>query len=480
MIMFSLLVSASLASASLALPQSEGPLATTPHAFSVSTGTKSVATVLDESEIYFKEEGWTSLSPVLYTPRPAFPDFRISSIMVGATAPLPDVDAMSIGMDWILSDNLGRSVVPDNSWGALSFAVTPGTTGSLLPISLESTAADGASADLFVYGLPGSVLPPLWVDAVTLAMNSDEINIGEVGNADNIDAHDIFMAAYRQDPAFAAVLPPAPRVYFSVSTATLGRVPAAWWATPAGGAVVASGAVVFICQWLPGTATWTEPRAAVGALTLGLDVGDDVDALAVDEVNLKFLFSTNKASVDPIRIAILGGPTGISIFDYSLSDGTKVSTRLGLTGIGDDIDAICALDPGHGPAQQFMPAVLGNSDPNVPPVLPAQAKVTAAVHRFFQGGNDWVDAWVVGWPSAMGPQPGAAAVSVSIPTNPLIPLTFLGLFQRNPANPVQGDPQHIQIQIPPAATLIGTPVLFHWLMADGFGQDLPYPVQIII
>src|SRR5690606_4346495 len=69
--------------------------------------------------------GFTATPPATWTAA-GVPDFDLDrafrnlltpSCSVPRDAPLPDVDAISIGMDWVLADDAGRVLVPADRWG---------------------------------------------------------------------------------------------------------------------------------------------------------------------------------------------------------------------------------------------------------------------------------------------------------------------------------------------------------------------------
>src|SRR5262249_2752432 len=146
-------------------------------------------------------------------------------------------------------------------------------------------------------------------------------------NKGNIDAQDLFMALYDLDPALLAFLPAKPYFYFSVTNATKGLVPAAWW-----GATTPSGASILRMQWTG--ASWTTPSIWHTYAELGLAVGAELDALAVDEAHGFMLFSTQGNAPDELMFANLNADTiATAVYRYPVASpypGAYVSALLGL------------------------------------------------------------------------------------------------------------------------------------------------------
>lgn len=461
------------ATAQVAAGVSEGPLLGVPHAMSVAT--LPVIGTFDPTAIYLKDDGFLSTAPAPWVPAAGLPDWSASAILQGVT-PRPDIDALSIGFDWVVSDGNGVAVVPPGHWAGLTLSVTPATLGrDGGVIRAETRRGDGAAGDVFNYNLPGSALPPELVDRTMRAQDSTEINVHRPGAPADLDAHDVYIAlVYAQNPQLLPLLPAAltspQRVFFSVSDATKARVPSAWWAgsTP-------SGATVFCASWT-GSA-WTVPAPFLLHSDLGLLASEDLDALAVDVLRNEMLFSTKSPARDPLLWATgFGGhPAPITVRTYTApSGGGPIAGRIGLL-TGDDVDAVCALDPGADPVLQ---RVLGR--PQTLPFPIPQPSLSASVLRdFTQTGGEHFKSYMAGWPPQTGIGPGFAGgfLGLLAPTG-WLPLQVLPSNQRTPSNPFAGDPRVVDVPIPGNVSTLGLPVFFWWLVADqslgdiGIGQPL--------
>jgi hypothetical protein len=428
---------------------------------------------LGASTVYVKRQGFLGVAPSAPFAPAGQPDFDLDRMfrLCSATA-LPDVDALSIGQDWVLADDTtGEVQVPPNRWAALTVSVTRksrGAPGSRLARELANS--DGAAADVFSYILKGSALPPEVISVTERALDSREIDLGR-GDQRNVDALDHLIPLYGLDPgAVGATLPPNPTVYFSVTTASLRDVPATWF-----GNTPPSGATILQATWVRGQ--WTCPRPYKTFRDLGLAETEDLDGLAVDLLNQRLLFSTTTRTRDPILF--LDCKQDMMIPVPYVEGGVPVSTKIGLIE-DDDVDGICAMDPslrsrGNAPNPLFH--AIGSPRPRL---LPPSGPVSASAFRDYQGGVLRVCSHVVGWPPVTGVGPGLAVAFLSLDFMPN-PWLFVGQFARTPVNPpFCGDPHQVCLAIPAVLSLTGRYVDFHWFVADSALTNLgeAHPIRM--
>lgn len=472
--MRTLLLSLLMLPASLAA-QSGGPLVALPHAFSVDPLT--VLPGLTTAKVLFSNSGFDSYLPPAPTPGFVTPDF--ASFLGGA---IVDVDGLSIGYDWVVSSTLGVAGVGPARWAAVTASVTPATVGA--PGSLiasEATAAGGASSDTFAYVIPGSALPAAIVGVPFRAQDAKELIPAFGSIPSNVDAHDIYIALlYLENPQIAAMLPP-PTVFFTVTDATKGSIPAAWTTVPAW----RSGATVFSTTWLPGALAWTLPTVAYTPMDFGVTPAEDIDAIAIDLASGYALFSTSillpppTGPRDPLLFQVLGSGTN-SI--YRLPGGTPISSELGL-GLGsDDIDGICALDPGSAasPSPINLPLMVGSPQQQLP--LGTPNELSASAWRVFDNVNNQEVAttWMTGWPPPGSPQVSLAISAASL-GSALGPYVILDVFTRpNPSNNFEGHPEKTELVIPPSISLSGHELYFVWGALSPNSFDTSLPVSLIL
>jgi hypothetical protein len=190
-----------------------------------------------------------------------------------------------------------------------------------------------------------------------------------------------------------------------------------------------------------------------------LDPSDEVDAVAYDDVRKRLLFSTKRPADDPIMFYHVISMFGPVPYMASTMAGDTVSRRAGLLR-GDDVDAICALDPGSN--QRLQRLCAGRPDQRL---LPFPAQVNASAFRVLDPTRDVLTACLVGWPPS-GQGPGFAVPFVSLPQNPL-GLVDLGLARvRNPNPRWPGDPLTVPIGLPHDHSLYGQQILLHWAAAN--------------
>lgn len=459
--------------------ESQGPLVGAPTALSVDA--VGVAP-LDPERILFRGPGVSGAPPAEVAPLDMqAPDFlALSARFVAAGV---DLDAMSLGLDWINADAAGRAVLGKNRWAALSFAVGRGTSGTPGGAIFGEFVGNGVAGDLFTYVIDGSndgCVPVPFNDRTVRSHDGGEIRFAADAA---IDAHDLNMALMRTDLPLRMSLPvtlpppaPAYRFYFSLTRATASAPAAAgWW-----GGSAPSGASVLSIDWrfdsLSGTGRWVgDPVVEIDPAQLGLGVGDELDALSVDATRGHLLFST-RGGTDQFLYSPLPPVGGAGVTAYKILSGVTISDRVGLT-VGDEVNALCAIDPGAGSAVAF-----GFGRPRaLQAVPPAPYQLSAGAFRHSSSlGQDLITTVCVGWPGG-GALPGNAVCYVS--ADPFVFPLQLALFGSLPRNwqmpSFQGDPQQLSLQVPQQLTGSGFDVWFHWGAFDLQQQfDLAPPVSL--
>src|SRR5690606_35745941 len=106
-----------------------------------------------------------------------------------------DVDAVSLGEDWVIADAQGRIQMPNNRWAALTVSVTPGTKGVAgTPLAAEANR-NGAHSDVFSWTLPGSAVPPEFLGTAR-GVDAEEMSF----RREDIDALDGFVPLFGLHP----------------------------------------------------------------------------------------------------------------------------------------------------------------------------------------------------------------------------------------------------------------------------------------
>lgn len=437
-------------------PESAGHLAGIPTALSVA---HDAAVPFGGGDLLLKGSGFFSVPPGGY-PNNGGPVFDFAALAKACGAQrTPDLDAMSLGLDWILADDSnGRVKVPPNRWAVLTLSVTRKSQGKVgSRIRTEATRPDGAAADVFSYVLPGSQLPKELVGITERAQDSREIDLGG-GTQREVDALDHMIPWFTLDSVFRSRLSPTPSWFFSVSAASLADVPTSWW-----GSTPPSGATIFVSTWQTRSRSWTCPRVWRNFKEIGLGEKEDIDALAIDLGNQRMLFSTVSAKPNPIMFQYFGADFAPAL-PYTDPEGKPISDVIGLNEF-DDADAICAMDPSIRSTSNggFNPTHYAIATPT-PRALPFVPAVTGSTFREFSGGQVKLVTHVVGWPST-GPGPGAGVLFLT-PPGVLVPLVQWAVLPRNPASPWCGDPLRVELPIPPVLNLTGAQLDLRWFVAD--------------
>lgn len=400
----------------------------------------------------------------------------LAAILAAHQAPAGlDVDDISLGRDDVLFDGAGLSDVDASSWAVLSFSLRNGATG--LPGSriAQEASLGPVGASLFSLVHEGLPLPGEEVFEVERSHSRQELGVSIASaDVDAIDFPTVFGINQQTlggvDPQFGALDPAPHRVYFTVSHATRGIVPAAWWG-PGVLSQLRSGATIFVVTRQTPTAPWSAPAVWKHYHELGLGQDEDIDGLAVDRLRSRVLFSCTGTLRDQFLVLngiSLVGPVPVPA---RTATGTPISQVVQVAQ-NDDVDAVCTLDPrvlssGPPPAGDDF----GNSCGTPRAGLLGVPSVHASAARRYVGGlNRFFDTWMVGWPPVTGQGAGGAALFVTIGNDPtLLPATFL---LRNPTSSVPGDPLQWSLGIPPTFALQGLELTFRWVAVDAAWSEL--------
>lgn len=467
---------ASIAPAPLAAQgQSGGPLVAAPAAIvpgpqTVGTTSSSTSTALGTNRLATKTPGFSRVSRLAWSA--SQPDFDRLFQYGGVTL---EVDAITLGEDDIAADCAGVVKVPANAWSSVQFTVDPGTAGE--PGSLvesEAKSPGGASADVFSYVLPGSVLPT-GVGRTHRSMDGDELGLqGKGGAPAQIGALDSFIMLYK-DPVLSALLPASPQVYFSLTNASAAMVPS-WF--PSSGP---SGATILTTTWNRATRNWTPPRVFLHHQVLGLTATDDVDAFAFDSSANMVLFSTVGAPVNHQLKILCLSIDNMAAVDYVEPGGREVTVAAGV-GTGGEITAVCTIDPaldrqsGGGPGGSTYDVYAWGTAKGALP-LPFPTDLEATNYRTHDStGVDAFHSVMVGWPAGIAKPGSAFLMLIAGPVS-----VTLGPYPRNPTNPIAGDP----IEIPPIVSLpalYGIDITAVWIAVDSTfsAASLSHPIAIKI
>ncbi len=436
-------------------PPSSGPLAGTPMAISVGqsrTGPPADATLE-------KLPGFHTVLPGRASST-AGPTFDLQVILRNCQQPPIvnlDVDAISLGLDWILADHgNGRVLVPANRWGAITFSVTRdsrGAAGSV--IRDEANRPDGNGADVFSYVLRGSAVPGELVGRTERAVDGREIDLGDGAEIDGLDA---VIPMFGLEPGMRAFLPDEPTIYFSLTSASAAMAPRGWYAT--GGA---SGASILYVTWNARLRQWSCPAVYRSYRDMQLVQADELDALALDIPNRCLLFSTKNPALSQVMFQSMA--TDAAPVPYADVDGVAITEKIGLLP-GDDVDAVCALDPSirsHG--NELNAWHFSGGTPRPATTFGWIPGFTASVFRGVQGaGLPTFETYLTGWPVG-GAQNGAAILCVTLPDS-LNPIVVVGHVLRTPPGTHCGSPEKFVLPIPANLSLKGFTLNLRWFAAD--------------
>lgn len=431
------------------------------------------AVPFDATQVYLTRPGFSDAAPPEWPAAGAAIHFRLNDILASCSGANLDVNAMSLGQDWLLiDDNTGIIDIPANRWAAFNFSVSRAATGAANGIvAQEAAQPDGPGADLFSYAFLGSTLPDELMGKTQRMHDSREIDVGDGSmNRRDIDAIDQYMPLYRLDPVLAATMPPAPKIYFSLSSASAAIAPT-WWFS----GTFPSGATILQVAWNPSSNTWSCPSLFKPYFDLGLLVTDDVDALALDIERARLVFSTTDTTRDQLEFISCSLDIAVPVpvkEHQEVGPPKKVTEKMGLLE-GDDVDGVCGIDPSitrrlgtvHGTIVNTIFYVLGTP---VDPVFPPANTLQASAFRIDTAAGPTVFSQLVGWPPHTGQGPGLALLTFS-PAGQLNPLFAIDGGVRTHIMPVHcGDPYRAEFVFPPNWVLHAPTLEFdmRWFVAD--------------
>jgi hypothetical protein len=166
------------------------------------------------------------------------------------------------------------------------------------------------------------------------------------------------------------------------------------------------------------------------------------------------------------------------------SPGNRVSTQIGKAA-GDDVDAVCMLDPQVATVGGGAPAPndddFGSSCGAPRNGLLGVPSVHASAFRRCEAGAVSFDTWMVGWPPVTGVTAGLAVPFVTIGNGlTLFPLGPIVL--RNPTDSTPGNPCRANLPMPNGYSLSGWRLTIRWVAVDAGFSELAeaWPVQITL
>ncbi len=464
---------------SAAAQRDAGPILASQVIGSVRAGTRSSSGPVSARELHTKKAGFQGVRRAGAT---AGPDLSFRAMFPDPTRmdgkANIEIDALSMGADFIWADATGRILPTGNQWVALAFSVAGGgAAGATGAIATEQARPDGAGADIFSFSV--GALPTPLLSVTRRAIDSTELDLYATGFPGDLTGLDLQLSAYTLDADITAALSPTPWVYFSVSTATVGNVPPSWWA-----ATTPSPATILRTQWTG--ASWTTPQPFASFGDLFLNVTDDVDALAIQcfATYVDVVFSTTMPSATATSQLMIVRLSGIGCgttppTEVKTADGRPVEGQLG-NGNGS-IDAVCMYDPSFlqpGSTTDIWAYVTGTpiSTLRVPS---APRSLEASAWRTCPGGVPSISSFMTGW---VGSTPSADTayyvLGIGVLGSPPASFHLLGAIPRTGTEP-GGGAVGISLPLPPGWTRTGSLYLEHiWIAANASGDAQAFPVKI--
>ncbi len=446
-------------------PGSKGPFAGTNASFSFQSEFG-----VGLPGVFSKDVGFKSSPPVDESSATG-PNFALLQIESQSPLGFVDIDAFSIGHDWITADEFGAAKLElPRAWQAVHFSVSSMSTGDdsagaqgVIQREVDCASTNGAKSDLFSYTVPGSTgMHPSFIDRVHRALDASESGVGAIPN---VDAYDYFIRTYNEKPTQPVDLRPPlnqplsdnPTFYFSVTATSLQYTNPFWW-----GGMCPSGATILQTTW--NGSSWSTPSVFLSYADLGLDECDDIDALSIDRdregANHHMLYSKTLATTGSGESQVMFVDLESSLPHTAVSYGIRQSpggpiipivNRLDIDLSTDDVDAMCNLDPGERIAR---------------PQTPAGSGVESSAFRYYDEGLGMVcvQTHVIGYP----PNGLLATGSGLTRTTGSESVSLGGGCQTS--GPFDFDPITLIEYLPNACTPDASHTDYQWTIGNGSGQ----------
>ena len=432
----------------------------------------------------FHGNGFSGAPPQPFPSSLPSPDLKgILQNLFGAPSAL-DLDDYSAGMDEVLVNSSGVVQFDPWLWSVWSFSMRQGAQGE--PGSrIEEEAQNGnVGSALFSLVLPGSALPDEVVGVVERSHSGGELGTpGASVEVDGVDQPLVLGTDQGTSPGVAVEPGMGPlrhspsTLLFTVSDATKTLVPSSWW-----NGTLPSGATVFYIELTP-FGIWGGPDIYASYADLGLDVDEDIAALAVDLDRQKIVYSVRGTARDQFLLGDLTTDQTQPL-PVVLTTGELLSSTIGKAS-SDEIDAICTLDPDLELFNMMAPGGhLFGSSCGAPRdgILGPVPELSGSAYRRYEAGNGQVlfDSFLVGWPTASGATPSLAVCCMTTADN--IDPFVISVQVRDTSNVSDGDPRSATVAVPPALSLLGDRFTMRWFNLEWSTAQLTeaWPVQIFL
>lgn len=393
-----------------------------------------------------------------------------------------EIDALSLGSDLLPDFNTNGTPVLNNSvpsrrrWMSIVVSVDNGAVG-LDDSFVEERRLLGSGShtkpgtDLISYfpennqGLDPSVVGESFLEK---AFEDFGLPSTPTGPQPEIDALDFAMGVHvsGQQTVQPVVLPDSDYLFFSLTSASASTIndplndEFAVNGPGPGTMVPADGVTIYRMEWLG--SSWGPPHVYLDHEDLALHATDDIDALSVDKVHGRVIYSTQpypgrsqlrvhapRPGDDPINETLREGTATHS--------GANMTTKLGLRDgptapEKDDIDAVCVIDPEGGVVDPYFGTPVDR--PNLAPSNPTGGLMGLSMTRarFPFDEIDTIFLEATGW-GGRTPQPCNIEFFVSLDYDQSLPWTsstWLSI-QAPILRSAQDDSVVIEIDVPAGA-----------------------------
>lgn len=295
-----------------------------------------------------------------------YPDFSMAEIF-DSYAGVVKLASFSTGNDLMppVSPTGIMNMAAGPIWFALSVSVTNASSGDA-GSHIERAKENGTNtpgAELFTYYAAGSTgIHASLVNSTVSERSRQRIGLPDndpvIENRPDVKGVDYGLGIIPYDPnqRSGMMFNVRDRFYFTLDPDCLASLDSEF-AVEAYSQIPAANlsSTIYECRWddSNGSFEWTQPQVYRTAQDLGIDEADTIDAIAVDFVNSRVIYSTQPVpGRDQLLVHQLGmtpgplvpGGTPPPYITLRDENGLTFSSQLGL-GTGSDVDGSCGIDP---------------------------------------------------------------------------------------------------------------------------------------
>lgn len=316
-------------------------------------------------EILFRRSGAASGAPVAWdetvhgAESATHPDYRANSILFDDSGSFPGSGELRIR--GLCSGNVVQPDVTSNgtllqSPGGLWFGLSATISNPSIPQSGSvfafSSNPAGVIATHYLHDSQG--IAASLVGQTALEQEATDLGFPASSTVD-VGDFDFGMAFITENPVPVQgsfndrLVNVRDTLYFTLHPTQSGSTVTVPWGA-AGANIAADTRTVYVVNWNTGTRKWGRPKVAFDSTVLNLTVGDEIDAIAVDDAKQQLIFSTTLGSSPSSQLMVkashMTAPAPLKAFGGKLMTswlGLRTTTQGNID--PDEVGGVCGWDP---------------------------------------------------------------------------------------------------------------------------------------